>query len=1323
MIYGTNFGTLDAAGGVSVRIGGKPCLNATIWVDHFQIKCIAPPGVGADVDVGVWVPAEGKFGSQRCNSSVFDYTAPSISSVSRANTDGNESLTIEGFNLGSSLDATFNITIGGQPCRKPWVSKNHTKVSCYPPPGYGVLPLRLWIPSDPNHAQHTDSVFSYKAPEITSASPIDTDAPSKTVISGANFGPIGANVTVRINSVNCPNAFVQVAHKQIACSPPPGCGSSMKVEVLVPGLDHYASSNVFSYNAPKLDSTTSCDTKGGIPVILTGSNFGPLNSSVAVTIDGKICANASVSRAHVEITCIPPPGAGGLLPVQVSIPATSTGYSFPLSSTKSIFSYNVPTLSSAGGSGTDGRQEAIIYGSNFGPLGTNVGVKINGDVCSSARVKVAHTQIGCSPPVGAGAGLNVTVYIPDSDTAQTATAAIFSYDPPTISYTTKAPTNGQNRTKIYGTGFGPLNSSIGVFVGEAICKDARVETAHTMVSCFPPEGTGTDHTVIITVPNVGSGQQSAPGTFSYDSPVVLQATPANTTGDSKTIITGMNFGPLETVVSATIWGVECIHASVVFPHTEIECYPPPGVGCGNALQVYVPKGSAQSAYMTDYCYEKPVIETFPATQTLGEHIILKGINFGPGGVIYSIYVFIDSDDIFFSGTLINQTAILVHIPAGTGIHHTLAITVKGQKSNSILFDYQGPSIFSATATGTAGDEYTKITGLNFGPLSTQVHVTIGGEKCEDAQVTTPGSEISCLPPAGVGTNKTVRVTVPYDSPVSQTASAIVFSYQAPIIDFANAGSCSGELNISGANFGSVINKISVSVGHRTCTDLKFVLPNSGLKCQLPSNSQPWDEVIVTVASQHSSAYGLRCVKQKGKGLAIGLGVAGAFVFTAGLACIVVFAVLRRKKMNPEKEVAMSSLWTTMQEDDPSKEVFDESHSTAVSVTDFLLQVSVTSISLGLNGHRASVDQHLEETVILTNTSKKYISFKWFPPATYKINTLFEPAAGIIPPSGETRVKIGASILCTTALDSSLILAASVGHVYAERPLQHISLPIKIESKLSTKLDPDEIVLHPPPIGEGSFGFVYRGEWRGQQVAVKILKNQELGSAQIYKDFLNEIKTMESFRCPQIVGFVGAVHIKRRLAILTEFMELGSLTTTIANTKLSIKQKYKIALDTARGMNYLHQSGVIHRDLKTDNVLLCSLDPASAVCAKITDFGTTRDVQTSKEALQMTKAIGTPSYMSPEILQNANYDASTDTYSFAVLCYSLFVEKVPFGEDEFPSAWKIAEFVINGNRLPLPENKVPAECKTLITECWATAPTDRPPFSTVVTTLESLFASC
>ncbi|KAJ0715938.1 putative protein kinase TKL-CTR1-DRK-2 family [Helianthus annuus] len=138
------------------------------------------------------------------------------------------------------------------------------------------------------------------------------------------------------------------------------------------------------------------------------------------------------------------------------------------------------------------------------------------------------------------------------------------------------------------------------------------------------------------------------------------------------------------------------------------------------------------------------------------------------------------------------------------------------------------------------------------------------------------------------------------------------------------------------------------------------------------------------------------------------------------------------------------------------------------------------------------------------------------------------------------------------------------------------------------------------IGIGSYGEVYRSEWHGTEVAVKKFMNQDI-SGDALTQFKGEIEIMLRLRHPNVVLFMGVVTRPPNLSILTEFLPRGSLFKLLhrSNVQLDERRRLHMALDVAKGMNYLHTSNpmIVHRDLKTPNLLV---DRNWVV--KVCDFG-------------------------------------------------------------------------------------------------------------------------
>ncbi|CBY33110.1 unnamed protein product [Oikopleura dioica] len=252
------------------------------------------------------------------------------------------------------------------------------------------------------------------------------------------------------------------------------------------------------------------------------------------------------------------------------------------------------------------------------------------------------------------------------------------------------------------------------------------------------------------------------------------------------------------------------------------------------------------------------------------------------------------------------------------------------------------------------------------------------------------------------------------------------------------------------------------------------------------------------------------------------------------------------------------------------------------------------------------------------------------------------------------------------------------------------------------VEPDEVRLF-EPIGSGSFGSVFRGEYNNKEIAVKKLPSKE-----------KEASILAMLDHPNIIEFYGACEQPGNYSILIEFARYGSLYSFLQTkeaAKLDFEQMIRWALDIARGVNYLHNEApckVIHRDLKSKNVVIVGDDYTLKLC----DFGASRYL-TQTATMTM---VGTFPWMAPELIQGKKSNDLCDVYSFGVLLWEMLTREVPFkGMEGFQVAWMVVE---KRQRPVLPE-KAPEEIKELISTCWAHDPKDRKDFKAIILDLEKM----
>ncbi|KAL5207599.1 hypothetical protein ABZP36_032034 [Zizania latifolia] len=194
------------------------------------------------------------------------------------------------------------------------------------------------------------------------------------------------------------------------------------------------------------------------------------------------------------------------------------------------------------------------------------------------------------------------------------------------------------------------------------------------------------------------------------------------------------------------------------------------------------------------------------------------------------------------------------------------------------------------------------------------------------------------------------------------------------------------------------------------------------------------------------------------------------------------------------------------------------------------------------------------------------------------------------------------------------------------------------------------------LGAGGFGCVYKASFDGGLVAA--VKRFGCGEHECEKEFENELDLLGSIRHLNIVPLLGfCIHEKNRF-IVYELMENGSLETQLHGpshgSALNWHIRMKIALDTARGLEYLHEHcnpPVIHRDLKTSNILL-----DSDFNAKISDFGLA--VTSGNHSKENLKLSGTLGYVAPEYLLDGKLTEKSDVYAFGVVLLELLLGRRP-----------------------------------------------------------------
>jgi len=247
------------------------------------------------------------------------------------------------------------------------------------------------------------------------------------------------------------------------------------------------------------------------------------------------------------------------------------------------------------------------------------------------------------------------------------------------------------------------------------------------------------------------------------------------------------------------------------------------------------------------------------------------------------------------------------------------------------------------------------------------------------------------------------------------------------------------------------------------------------------------------------------------------------------------------------------------------------------------------------------------------------------------------------------------------------------------------------------------------IASGGMGVVYRGEHPTRKpVAIKAMNPQLQKNPAVAARFFSESVATSRIRHPNVVRFFDFGYDKQGVAyLLMELLEGETLSSRLVRERrLDVAMAVDIAIQVCLGLGAAHEQGVVHRDVKPDNIFLCKPEGARSPTVKLLDFGVAKVEGQGAQQTWQGDLLGTPCYMAPEQgLSASDSDARSDLYSVGCILFEMVCGVVPF-------TGNLVETLLAHQTSERPAARtfnpdVPPELEALLARLMALDPADRP----------------
>jgi predicted Ser/Thr protein kinase len=273
---------------------------------------------------------------------------------------------------------------------------------------------------------------------------------------------------------------------------------------------------------------------------------------------------------------------------------------------------------------------------------------------------------------------------------------------------------------------------------------------------------------------------------------------------------------------------------------------------------------------------------------------------------------------------------------------------------------------------------------------------------------------------------------------------------------------------------------------------------------------------------------------------------------------------------------------------------------------------------------------------------------------------------------------------------------------------------KTSASASTLLQPGTEVLQGrfrvlELLGRGGMGDVYLAEQvsLGRKVALKTLREDLSTQPGMTDRFKREALLLSSVDHPSVVRVIDFGEAQKSYVLVMEYVEGDNLALAVRESTFPPARAVPVLKDIAEGLEAIHARGIVHRDLKLDNVLLTK--SGSTESARLLDFGIARLAESEGPNGALTQAglvLGTPEYLSPEQATGAKIDARTDVYAFGILAYRMLSGRHPF-DGPGPREFLLQHISAQPPELTQVAKDVPPALARLVMACLSKRPEERP----------------